>query len=184
MTKIKLLPSGIMVFLSISMMRIQECHGTRKKNKRVVSDLLRLRCNYSKPFPFKLCIYSVVHAEVNALMFRNCLCLEGCTLYTTLFPCLDCAKTIIRSGIKELYYLADPVEFESDKNGEREWDDQEMDEEWKKLQKEKPEKTTFVASRHLLQEYKYKSNLKGNNDPCCKRYRPSKIIKVELQRQE
>ena len=124
---------------------------------------------------------AVVHAEVNALMFRNCVDLEGCTLYTTLFPCLDCAKTIIRSGIKKLYYLTDPVEFESDKNGECEWDDQEMDEAWKQLQKDKPEKTTFVASRHLLKEYKYKS---GNNDPHCiaKRYRPSKVFKVELRR--
>ena len=137
----------------------------------------------------------MVHAEVNALMFRNCLCLEGCTLYTTLFPCLDCAKTIIQSGIKTLYYLADPVEFESDKNGDREWDDQEMDEAWKKLQKERPEKTTFVASRHLLQECKYKSDPKekDESDPkendesapkepqrCCKRYRPSKSFKVEL----
>ena len=115
-------------------------------------------------------------------MFRNCLELEGCTLYTTLFPCLDCAKTIIRSGIKELYYLADPVEFKSDKKGEREWDDQEMNDEWETLQKEKPGKTTFVASRHLLKERNYKSNPEGN-DPRCKRYRPSKIIKVELQTQ-
>ena len=108
--------------------------------------------------------------------------LEGCTLYTTLFPCLECAKTIIRSGIKKLYYLTDPVEFKSDKNGKREWDDQGMDEEWRKLLKDKSEKTTFVASRHLLQERDYNSNPEGNN-PCCKRYRPSKIIKVELQRQ-
>ena len=82
-----------------------------------------------------------------------------------------------------------------DEKGESEWDDKKMDEAWKKLQKDKPEKTTFVASRHLLQECKYKSNPKEKNesDPkekneprrCCKRYRPSKVFKVELvQRQE
>ena len=125
-------------------------------------------------FPFTYAL--VVHAEVNALMFRNCLDLEGCTLYTTLFPCLDCAKTIIRSGIKKLYYLTDPV----DDSGESEWDDQEMDEAWKKLHKDKP---TFLASRHLLQEYNYKSNPKESDNRCCKQYRPSKVFKVELQRQ-
>ena len=71
--------------------------------------------------------------------------------------------------------MADPVEFKSDENGECEWNDQGMDEEWRKLLKDEPEKTTFVASRCLLQERNYNSNLE-----CCKRYRPSKIIKVEL----
>ena len=122
----------------------------------------------------------MVHAEVNALMFRNCVDLEGCTLYTTLFPCLECAKTIIRSGIKTLYYLADPV----DDSGESEWDDQSMDETWKQLLKDKPEKTTFVASRYLLKECKYKSNPEGDDSYArCKRYRPSKVFKVKLQRQ-
>ena len=73
-----------------------------------------------------------------------------------------------------------------DEKGESEWDDKKMDEAWKKLQKEKPEKMTFVASRHLLQECKYKSDPKKKNEPWrhCKRYRPSKVFKVELQRQE
>ena len=61
----------------------------------------------------------------------------------------------------------------------KEWDDQAMDDEWKKL---KPEKMTFVASRFLLQKHHYKSE--GSDLPCCKRYRPSKVFKVELQRQE
>ena len=52
----------------------------------------------------------VWHAEVYAIMFRNCLDLEGCTLYTTLFPCLECAKTIIRSGIRTIYYLTDIID--------------------------------------------------------------------------
>jgi dCMP deaminase len=33
--------------------------------------------------------------------------LDGCTLYVTLFPCNECTKAIIQSGIKELYYLSD-----------------------------------------------------------------------------
>ncbi len=48
----------------------------------------------------------VVHAEQNAILnsFRN---LNGCKLYVTLFPCNECCKSIIQSGIKEVYYLSD-----------------------------------------------------------------------------
>lgn len=48
----------------------------------------------------------VVHAELNAILnsTRN---LHGCTLYVSLFPCNECAKAIIQSGIKELIYLSD-----------------------------------------------------------------------------
>ena len=40
----------------------------------------------------------VVHAELNAILNSRG-SLEGCTLYTTLEPCTDCAKAIIQSGI-------------------------------------------------------------------------------------
>ena len=45
----------------------------------------------------------VVHAEANAIIHarQNC---HGFSLYTTLFPCGECAKLIIQSGIKEIYY--------------------------------------------------------------------------------
>ncbi|MBQ3213700.1 MAG: cytidine deaminase, partial [Clostridia bacterium] len=33
--------------------------------------------------------------------------LTGCKIYVTLFPCNECAKAIIQSGIKEIYYLSD-----------------------------------------------------------------------------
>ncbi len=48
----------------------------------------------------------VVHAEMNAILnsFRN---LKGCKLYVTLFPCNECCKAIIQSGIKTVYYLSD-----------------------------------------------------------------------------
>ena len=122
-------------------------------------------------------MHAVVHAEVNAIMFRNCVDLKGCVLYTTLFPCLDCAKVIIQSEIKTVYYLTDHV----DESGEKEWDDPGMDDKWKQLQSEKLDKTTFVASRILLQKCNYKST--EGSERCCKRYRPSKVFKVELQRQ-
>mgnify|MGYP001530811873 CR=1 FL=1 len=32
---------------------------------------------------------------------------RGCTVYTTLFPCNECAKAIIQSGITEVVYASD-----------------------------------------------------------------------------
>ena len=46
----------------------------------------------------------VCHAELNAIL--NCNTdLHGCTLYVTLFPCNECAKAIIQSGIRRIVYL-------------------------------------------------------------------------------
>ena len=49
----------------------------------------------------------VVHAELNAILNNRGVSLEGSKLYTTLFPCNECAKAIIQSGIKEVVYLSD-----------------------------------------------------------------------------
>ncbi|MGI6644769.1 MAG: deoxycytidylate deaminase [Bacilli bacterium] len=50
----------------------------------------------------------VCHAEFNAILnTRNGSSLRGCTLYVTLFPCNECAKAIIQSGIKKVIYLDD-----------------------------------------------------------------------------
>ncbi len=48
----------------------------------------------------------VVHAELNAILnsIKN---LKGCTIYVALFPCNECAKAIIQSGITEIVYLCD-----------------------------------------------------------------------------
>ena len=49
----------------------------------------------------------VCHAELNAILnFRgNKRDLEGSKLYASLFPCNECAKAIVQSGIKEVIYL-------------------------------------------------------------------------------
>ena len=51
----------------------------------------------------------VVHAERNAILnYRGSnKDLEGAKIYVDLFPCNECAKEIIQSGIKEVYYLED-----------------------------------------------------------------------------
>ena len=46
----------------------------------------------------------VCHAELNAVLNSNAADLSGCTLYVTLFPCNECAKAIIQSGIKRVVY--------------------------------------------------------------------------------
>lgn len=46
----------------------------------------------------------VCHAELNAILNRNAASLAGCTLYVTLYPCNECAKAIIQSGIKRVVY--------------------------------------------------------------------------------
>ena len=51
----------------------------------------------------------VVHAERNAILnFRgNHKEFENAKIYVDLFPCNECAKEIIQSGIKEVIYLSD-----------------------------------------------------------------------------
>ena len=51
----------------------------------------------------------VCHAELNAILnYRGSKKdLENAKIYVDLFPCNECAKAIIQSGIKEVIYLSD-----------------------------------------------------------------------------
>ncbi len=49
----------------------------------------------------------VVHAELNAILNASGKALAGARLYVALFPCNECAKAIIQSGIGEVIYLSD-----------------------------------------------------------------------------
>ena len=51
----------------------------------------------------------VVHAEPNAIL-NSTTKLDNSTIYVTLFPCNECAKLIIQSGIKEIVYMGDKYE--------------------------------------------------------------------------
>jgi len=48
----------------------------------------------------------VVHAEVNAILNNTSTSLQDCRIFVALFPCNECAKVIIQSGIKEVIYLS------------------------------------------------------------------------------
>ena len=50
----------------------------------------------------------VCHAELNAILnYRGTGSMKGAKCYVTLFPCNECAKAIIQSGIKEIIYMSD-----------------------------------------------------------------------------
>ena len=48
----------------------------------------------------------VCHAELNAIL-NSTRSLKDCIIYVALFPCHECSKAIIQSGIKEIVFLSD-----------------------------------------------------------------------------
>jgi dCMP deaminase len=48
-----------------------------------------------------------VHSELNAILNFAGNDLTNCKIYVTLFPCNECAKAIIQSGITEIIYGED-----------------------------------------------------------------------------
>lgn len=77
----------------------------------------------------------VCHAELNAVLNKNSADVKNCTIYVALFPCNECAKVVIQSGIKEVVYYSDKY-------------------------KDKPE---FVASKKMLDMAGVKYRLVVNN---------------------
>ena len=63
-----------------------------------------IRCNSQAVQGTMLEDCMCMHGELNAILFagfENC---KGCTLYTTLYPCLLCSKSIVQSGILRVVY--------------------------------------------------------------------------------
>jgi dCMP deaminase len=54
-----------------------------------------------------------LHAEENAILYavKNGANLEGATLYTTLSPCLPCARLIFSAGVKQVFFLNSYAEY-------------------------------------------------------------------------
>ena len=57
--------------------------------------------SYDTKYPY------VCHAELNAILNYRGGNLAGSRIYVALFPCNECAKAIIQSGISEVVYLSD-----------------------------------------------------------------------------
>src|SRR5574344_1264021 len=51
--------------------------------------------------------FYVTHSELNAILNYRGGSLEGARLYVSLFPCNECAKAIIQSGIRTIVYESD-----------------------------------------------------------------------------
>lgn len=49
----------------------------------------------------------VCHAELNAVLNSSVQSLKDCRIYVVLFPCNECTKVIIQSGLQEIIYLSD-----------------------------------------------------------------------------
>lgn len=49
----------------------------------------------------------IVHAELNAILNSNNSDISDAEIYVALFPCNECAKAIIQSGITKVIYLSD-----------------------------------------------------------------------------
>ena len=49
---------------------------------------------------------ATIHAEMNALLYcaKEGISVKGCTAYVTHFPCLNCTKALIQSGIVGICY--------------------------------------------------------------------------------
>ncbi|KAL2962168.1 hypothetical protein AAZX31_17G126200 [Glycine max] len=57
--------------------------------------------------PLKTKYPYVCHAEVNAILNTNHASAAGQRLYVTMFPCNECAKIIIQSGVSEVIYFVE-----------------------------------------------------------------------------
>jgi deoxycytidylate deaminase len=62
---------------------------------------------FGKDFPKLKTHPYVIHAEANAITraARLGIATDGAYIYTTTLPCSECAKMIVASGIKKVYYV-------------------------------------------------------------------------------
>ncbi|XP_033730469.1 deoxycytidylate deaminase-like [Pecten maximus] len=84
----------------------------------------------------------VCHAELNAIMNKLAVNIDGCTMYATRFPCNECAKLIIQSGIKTVVYL-----------NKKEFDEKDENE---KFQEQKAAEDMFESAKIVLRRYEPK----------------------------
>ena len=62
-------------------------------------------CREGEPLNNKY--FYTTHSELNAILNYRGGSLEGAKIYVSLFPCNECAKAIIQSGIKTIVYACD-----------------------------------------------------------------------------
>ncbi len=70
-------------------------------------------------YSFLTHIHAVCHAEMNAILNKNASTVKGCTIYVGLFPCNECAKLIIQSGLKAVVFVSDKYHDKPDMRASR-----------------------------------------------------------------
>ncbi|XP_017785242.1 PREDICTED: deoxycytidylate deaminase-like isoform X3 [Nicrophorus vespilloides] len=70
--------------------------------------------NKNKSIPLDNKHSYVCHAELNAILNKNSADLKNCKIYVTLFPCNECAKCVINSGITEVVYISDKYSYKAE----------------------------------------------------------------------
>ncbi len=60
--------------------------------------------------PLNTKYFYVTHSELNAILNYRGGSLEGAKIYVTLFPCNECAKAIIQSGIRKVIFASNKYE--------------------------------------------------------------------------
>jgi dCMP deaminase len=57
--------------------------------------------SWERPYKYNYVVHAEMNAILNSVSFDK---LKGATLYSTLFPCTNCCKMIIQSGIKKVIF--------------------------------------------------------------------------------
>jgi len=88
-----------------------ECYRDKKRNEilNLIQERLKIPKNdFQEVFRTGIKILELcrsIHAEQTAILQSSESNMKGATLYTTTFPCFNCAKMIVRSGIKKVVYV-------------------------------------------------------------------------------
>lgn len=65
------------------------------------------RCNSGAETGVDLAECYCLHAEMNAIIYADKAKCEGADIYSTTFPCIQCASSIVQAGIKRVIYSKD-----------------------------------------------------------------------------
>ena len=87
----------------------------------------------------------VVHAELNAILNASGKSLVNSRVFVSLFPCHECAKAIIQTGIKEIVYLSDKYDGTESENASKRM----LDSAGVKYTKIKPTKAQIVLNFNI-----------------------------------
>ena len=84
----------------------EHCCDYWKRNQEDKSLEEFLKTNAFSALHHNWSIVNELHGEMNAILFagKHGISLEGSTLYSIYSPCINCAKSILTSGITDVYY--------------------------------------------------------------------------------